>query len=212
LGLNSFFKPSQAQPLSLYVSDFDKNGSIDPIFAFTKDGREYPFALRQDIIKQINSLKKEFVFYKDYADKTVPEIFGETALEKAHKLNFYEAHSSLLINDGNGGFKLQPLPVQAQYAPVFAIEAMDINGDNLTDIILGGNLFGVKPQVGRYDALRGLVLENQGHGVFNAMSSMRSGLRIEGEVRHIGAFENRSEKTIAFVRNNNTVLFYRRSD
>lgn len=212
LGLNSFFKPSKNEPMSLYVSDFDKNGSVEPIFAFKRENKEYPFALRQDIIKQINSLKKEFVFYKDYADKTISEIFDEGALQKAHKLNFYEPHSSLLINEGSGGFKLQHLPVQAQYAPVYGIEVADVNGDNLQDIILGGNLFGVKPQAGRYDALRGLLLENKGNAVFNPVNSTRSGLKIDGEIRHVSILKNHSKKNIAFIRNNDTVVFYRTMD
>ena len=103
LGLNSFFKPSASEPVSLYVSDFDKNGSIEPIFTFSKNGREYPFALRQDIIKQLNSLKKEFVFYKDYADKSVDEIFDEDLLQKATKLNFFQPETSLLLNEGSKG-------------------------------------------------------------------------------------------------------------
>jgi hypothetical protein len=209
LGLNSFFKPSQDEPLTLYVNDFDKNGSIEPIFAFTKNGREYPYALRQDIIKQINSLKKEFVFYKDYADKTVYEIFETSSLEKAHKLSFYEPRSSLLINNGIGSFKLQPLPLEAQFAPVYAIHSMDIDNDDLDDIILGGNLFGVKPQVGRYDGLRGLVLKNLDQGEFKPLSPAKSGLRIEGEIRHITTLGKGDKLTIVFVRNNNTVLFYR---
>ena len=85
LGLNSFFKPTATEPVSLYVSDFDKNGSTEPIFTFSKKGNEYPFALRQDIIKQLNSLKKEFVFYKDYADKSVSEIFDEDLLAESDK-------------------------------------------------------------------------------------------------------------------------------
>ena len=211
LGLNSFFEPSETEPVSLYVSDFDKNGSIEPIFTFAKQGDEYPFALRQDIIKQINSLKKEFVFYKDYADKSIKEIFDENLLEEATKLNFYEPQTSLLINQGPKGFSLRHLPIQAQFAPVYGIEVYDIDGDELEDILLGGNLFAVKPEVGRYDGLRGLVLKNDGKGNFNAMTANESGLRIGGEIRHISALSNGRKKHLAFVRNNNTFLLYARA-
>ena len=208
LGLNSFFKPTANEPVSLYVSDFDKNGSIEPIFTFSKKGREYPYALRQDIIKQINSLKKEFVFYKDYADKSVDEIFDEDVLQKATKLNFVQPETSLLLNEGSKGFILKSLPVQAQFSPVYGIEVFDVDGDHLDDVLLGGNLFAVKPEVGRYDALRGLVLKNKGGGNFSAQTGMESGLKINGEIRHIGILSSGRKKTIIFVRNNDTILFY----
>ncbi|WP_276374917.1 VCBS repeat-containing protein [Chryseolinea sp. H1M3-3] len=209
LGLNSIFKPNASAPVSLYVSDFDKNGSIEPIFIHNTQGREFPFALRQDIIKQIPSLKKEFVFYKDYADKTIEEVVDKASLKKAHKLQFYEPHTSLLVNNGTKGFKLKHLPVEAQYSPVYGIEVFDVDGDHIDDLIIGGNLFAVKPEVGRYDGLRGLVLKNDGHGNFKPLSSIESGLAIEGEVRHISTLNSKANKTLTFIRNNNTVVFYR---
>jgi hypothetical protein len=209
LGLNSYFKPTAAEPISLYISDFDKNGSIEPIFVHSRDGKEFTYALRQDIIKQLTFLKKEFVFYKDYADKSLTDIFDDAALKRARKLNFFQPRTSLLINNGASGFTIKPLPVEAQYAPVFGIEITDLDGDELEDIILAGNLFAVKPEVGRYDALRGLVLKNTGSANFKALTSIEAGVSINGEVRHIASLKNNNKKTIAFIRNNNTVLFYR---
>ena len=213
LGLNSFFKPSASEPVSLYVSDFDKNGSIEPIFTFSKNGREYPFALRQDIIKQLNSLKKEFVFYKDYADKSVDEIFDEDLLQKATKLNFFQPETSLLLNEGPKGFTLKHLPVEAQVSPVYAIEVFDVDGDGLDDVLLGGNLFAVKPEVGRYDALRGLVLKNNGGGNFSVQTGMESGLKIDGEIRHIGILSNgRKKQSPSFETMTQSCFMARRND
>ena len=51
------------------------------------------------------------------------------------------------------GFIVKHLPIQAQFSPVYGIEVFDVDGDHLDDILMGGNLFAVKPEVGRYDAL-----------------------------------------------------------
>lgn len=208
LGLNSHFKTTKEAPLSLYVSDFDKNGSIEPIFTFQNGEKEYPLALRQDIIKQLPGLKKEFVFYKDYADKSIDQVFDQSALNKALKLNFYEPHTGLLLNEGKQGFKLKHLPVQAQFAPVFGIETLDVDDDGLEDIVLGGNLFASKPEVGRYDALPALLLKNDGAGEFRPVNKIESGLRLNGEVRHISTMKVNGRTTLAFVRNNDSVVFY----
>jgi hypothetical protein len=208
LGLNSKFKPSDELPLRLYVNDFDQNGSTEPIFTFTTNGIEKPYALRQDIIKQINTLKKEFVYYKDYADKPVSEIFERRLLDQSVKFLFYEPQTSLLINNGSAGFEVRHLPLQAQTSPVFATAVLDIDGDKDQDIIMGGNLFAVRPEVGRYDAMHGLILLNDGQGNFSPLSSLQSGLSIDGEVRHIALLRNKANNTITFVRNNDTIVFY----
>jgi hypothetical protein len=209
LGLNSRFKPTADSPLSLYVNDFDQNGSIEPVFTFLKGAEEYPVPLRQDLIKQMSSLKKKFVFYKDYADKSVKDIFEPKLLERATKLSFYEPRTSVLINNGPQGFSLRPLPVQAQVAPVYGIEVQDVNNDQHMDILLGGNLFAVKPEIGRYDALHGLVLTGDGKGTFTPLTSLQSGINLQGEVRHIGVLKGKRGLYYAFVRNNNSMKFYR---
>jgi hypothetical protein len=208
LGLNSKFKPSADSPVQLYVNDFDKNGYSEPIFTFTANGVEKPYALRQDIISQISFLKKKFVYYKDYADKSVAEIFGTKLLEQSIKLQFFEPYTSVLINHGVGGFQIKHLPIEAQSSPVFAFEILDIDGDNDSDIIIGGNLFAVKPEVGRYDALRGLVLINDGKGNFSSLTPTESGLSIDGEIRHISVLNHQAHKTISFIRNNSSMQFY----
>ncbi|MBT1696871.1 VCBS repeat-containing protein [Fulvivirgaceae bacterium PWU4] len=209
LGLNSKFQPTLESPLTLYVNDFDQNGSIEPVFAYRKDGNEYPMALRQDLIKQMSSLKKKFVYYKDYAGKSIPDIFDAKLLERATVLKFNEPRTAILINDGGKGFQLKPLPIEAQVSPVYAIAVEDVNGDSHADILLGGNLFAVKPEVGRYDALHGLLLLGDGKGTFDPLPSNRSGISIKGEVRHIASVKSRNAATIAFVRNNDSVVFYK---
>lgn len=208
VGQNSKFKPTKEKPLTLYVNDFDQNGSMEPVFAFEREGKAYPMALRQDIIKQMSSMKKKFVYYKDYAGKSVADIFEARLLETATTLRFYQPQSVVLMNDGAQGFHLMSLPVQAQVAPIYGIEDADVNGDGHADLLLGGNLFEVKPEVGRMDALHGLVLTGDGKGNFTPLSSQQSGLKLEGEVRHIRKIHSKGKTYMAFVRNHEPVRFY----
>jgi hypothetical protein len=100
------------------------------------------------------------------------------------------------------------LPVEAQVSPVYGIAVTDVNGDSKQDILLGGNLFAVKPEAGRYDALHGLVLTGDGKGGFMALPSRASGLSVSGEVRHVRVLNVRGKKLLAFARNNDTLQFY----
>ncbi len=209
LGLNSKFKPSLEKPISLYVNDFDQNGSIEPIYSFVgNDGKEYPMALRQDMVKQMISMKKQFVFYRDYASKTMTEMFDLKLLEQSTVLKFHEPNSVVLINNGKGDFQRKALPILAQVSPVFGIKILDITNDHIPDIIIGGNLYAVKPEVGRYDALLGMVLKGDKQGGFSPLNFEESGLRLKGEVRYIEILNSKEKKMLAFVRNNDTIKFY----
>ncbi len=208
LGLNSKLRASSEHPLWLKVNDFDQNGSVEPVFAYEKNGVLVPLALRQDIIKQMSSLKKKFLHYEEYATKTLNDIFDPKLIANATSLKIQETRSSVLMNLGNQTFELRPLPEAAQVSPVYGIASEDVDGNGTVDLVLGGNLFAVKPEIGRYDALHGLVLLGDGKGNFTPLSALQSGFSLQGQVRHIDVLKNKSKKVLAAVRNNEPIKFY----
>lgn len=203
-GLNSRFRASANQPISLYVYDFDKNGFQDPILTQTDpSGKEFPFALRHNLIDQIKGLKKNFPDYESFKNSTIQDVFTDEQLALATTLRARTFASTLLINEG--GFKFRPvvLPVEAQLSPIYALESGDFDNDGDIDFIAGGNLYGAKPEVGRYDASNGVFLENIGKGEFKAYNGGR-GFSVEGEVRDIHVSENR----IFVSRNNDSLVIF----
>jgi len=67
LGLNSTLRASAQEPCHLYVADFDQNGDADPILCLTEEGRVYPWATRDEILKQVVSLRRRYPDYQSYA-------------------------------------------------------------------------------------------------------------------------------------------------
>jgi hypothetical protein len=93
---------------------------------------------------------------------------------------------SMIFWNREGGFEGQPLPVRAQLAPMYAVETADLDGDGLPEIIMGGNLYEVKPQAGPYDASRGVVLNwDEQAGSLQSLPPPQSGMNVEGEIRGI---------------------------
>lgn len=208
-GTNSRFKADAQHPLELYVSDFDRNGTMEHILCGYNGGKSYPFALRHDLIAQMPYLKKNFLKYDDYKNATIREIFTEEQLKESTRLESKVMMTSLLINEGKTNWKLKPLPVEAQFSPVYAIAAEDFDVDGKTDILLGGNLYGVKPETGRYDASHGLLLQGDGKGNFKAINSIQSGINIDGEVRDFSILNgSRGNKFLVVARNNMKALLY----
>lgn len=206
-GLNSRFKASAEKPVSMWVSDFDQNGTIEQIICNYNGDKSYPMALRHDLITQIPSLKKKFLKYESYKNATINDVFSTEQLANALDLKVNCLTSSLLINNGNGKFSIQALPVEAQFSPVYAILADDIDKDGNIDLLLGGNQYRVKPEVGRYDASYGTFLRGDGKGKFIAVPNKDCGLMIDGEVRDIKRIKVGNDNLILVARNNDTPIF-----
>ena len=73
-------------------------------------------------------------------------------LKNASVLETTFLETIILKNIGDLNFDMKKLPVDYSLAPVFAIAAEDFDKDGDLDLILGGNLYGTKPEIGRNDA------------------------------------------------------------
>lgn len=63
-GLNSRFKATSTEPISLYVNDFDNNGTVEQILTRYYDGKELPLHLRTDLVLQLPYLKKNICVFQ----------------------------------------------------------------------------------------------------------------------------------------------------
>ncbi len=203
-GLNSRFKASKEKPITLYSKDFDNNGFTDPILAFrADDGKDYPFALRHNLTEQMKGLTKRFPDYHSFKEAGIPDIFTAEELEGSQKLEVNTLASVILINDGAGGFAVKSLPLEAQFSAIYAIAVSDFDDDGDLDLVLGGNQYSVKPEVGRYDASYGVYLENQGNMEFKDYPD-GDGFKVKGEVRDIVLDQHR----LIVARNNDSLVIF----
>lgn len=201
-GLNTRLRPTAERPIELYVNDFDKNGVVDQLInCADQSGTMYPFMLKGDLQKRIPSIKKQFLKHDQYAEKTLDDLFAKPIVRESLVRKATEARSGVLLNN-KGVLTFQPLPVDAQYAPVFGIEPLDFDHDGKVDLLLTGNFYDVLPEMGRYDALHGLVLLGDGRGQFRALSPVQSGLWVAGQVRNSAGIQVGSKKMLVLAKNN----------
>jgi hypothetical protein len=212
-GLNSRIKPDEQHPAKLYVGDFAKNGRTECIPVYYKtDGKAYPYFMKGDLQAEVPQLKKKFLKFSEYAGKGIEEVFSEEQLKQASVLTVTQTQTCAFINDGKGNFKMQPLPLRAQFSPVFGILSKDLNGDGITDLFLAGNFYGVKPQTGRFDASYGVALLGTSNHDFQYMEPSQSGLFIKGEARDVASIKAATGESyiIVAINNNNLYLFKRK--
>ncbi len=211
-GMNGKVYGDNNRPVQLYVNDFDNNGQSESILTYYKnDSVSYPLPLRSDMVMQLPSLKKKFLKYADYAGKQMNYVFDKDQVKGAKVLKAGELRSCVAFNNGKGEFELKPLPFRAQLSKVFGIIAEDLDGDNNIDILLGGNFFGVKPELGRFDASYGTLLKGNGKGKFEFIPNKRTGIYVKGEVRDMATIKTTSGKQILFARNNEPIVIYERT-
>lgn len=204
LGLNSRLKASDKEPVKLYYNDFDDNGRKEQVLTYFLQGREIPFANKDELQRQLPTLKKKFLYAEDFAKADLAKIFTSEKLDKAELLTANYFSNALLINQGNLNFTVQALPWQAQLSPYRDAVVIDANHDNLPDILLVGNYYNNNIQMGRYDADFGTILLNKGNGNFSVESI--NGLQIKGEVRHIRKIIINKKEAYILARNNETTM------
>ncbi len=210
-GLNCRLRPSEKEPVGMLIGDIDGNNSLDHLLTYYNHGIRYPFISRDQLVKQVPSLKKRFLKYSSYKDVRVEDILSPDQQEKfIHKEAFTFA-SSYIENLGNGKFEVTPLPLESQVFPIYAICIEDIDGDGSSDLLVAGNLTAVQPDIGRFDGGYGLLLKGNGKGQFTAQTAQASGFVVKGQARDIKKARGVKRKLFVSSRNNDTPKVYQRT-
>ena len=210
VGLNGYVKASQDEPARMWVHDFGGTGAQKQVVEFFKGDTSYPVAGRDDIVKLVPPLRSRYPSYKAFGAATVESIFAADELRRAQRREARTFASTIALAGPDGRFTLRPLPAEAQLAPVYASLAADLDGDGTTDLLLGGNQYGVPPMFGRFDASYGLLLRGLGGGRFAPLDPAAGGVTIDGQVRALALVRRAGgERLIMVARNGAGVQFLR---
>ncbi len=209
VGLNTRFRASRAEPVRMYVKDFSKNGFVEQVVSYYNGGTSYPLALRNDLINVLPALAPRYPTFEDYALQGVTDIFSPAELADALVKQAYTFATALVTSNGDSSYTLEPLPHEAQLAPVYGILADDYDGDGDLDLLLAGNFDGVKPEIGRMSAGYGVFLRGDGRGEFTAVPASESGFSVPGQARDIQRIRSRQGPLYVVTRNNDRPLVFR---
>ncbi len=133
-GENFKWKASTAEPIKMFVGDFDENEQPEPIIFSSFFGKNMPFAGLDKLKSQVPEIRKQFQRYVDFSAVEKIEDFKIYNSEKiADQREIRELRSMLFLSDG-AGFRSVPLPDKAQWSSIQDFTVTDLN-----EIIFVGN-------------------------------------------------------------------------
>jgi len=187
-GLNTYFKCDARQPVRVYAKDFDQNGTLDPFLSCyfpdsTGRRQEFFFHSKDDMQKQLILIRRKYERYADFGRARASDVFTKDEMKGVMVLEANHMASVWLENLGKGQFRMHPLPMEAQFAPIYGMQCQDFDGDGRADILLSGNDHGMETGQGRADAFNGLLLLNRGAGRFEPQGFNASGFLVRGDAR-----------------------------
>ena len=207
-GLNSLIRAKPDESIILYNGDFNNNGMLDPLITQVIDGQRYPLPGRDQLLRQLPNLRSQFPTYESYSTATINEIIPEDVLNDSEKYYVHTFASSVFKNKGDGRFEIEPLPRYAQVAPVYDMIVDDILSNDLYDILIAGNNFGTRPEMGPI-AGQGALLAGDGEYGFTALRSNETGFYGDGSIRKLAILPSQLGILLLTARNGESVLAYR---
>ncbi|HEX5170811.1 MAG TPA: VCBS repeat-containing protein [Cyclobacteriaceae bacterium] len=212
-GNNLPWKVTENEPLTVYYTDLDHDGTIDPVVCNFNGGKQYPVPSRDELLQQVSGLRKIYTSYKLFAQATIEDVLGKSRLDSVPHLEIQIVRSSILKNLGDGNFEVSPLPLLAQVSNINGILMDDFNDDGLIDILSSGNFYSYRTQFGRNDSSLGLLLTGNGKGEFEPVSWDQSGFYAPGDIRNMTLLQGKDGRRFVLVaRNNGKMSLFSLSD
>lgn len=204
-GLNSHYRATDAEPLSVTFGDFDNNGALEAITSYFEEGINYPTASLDVLAAQLPLIKRKILYHRTYANTSTEQLLEIAGKKVEGTLHCRTLESSFVENLGQGKFVLRPLPTALQTAPVYGVHVTDVNDDGNLDFLAVGNSYAPDVVSGRCDAFNGQVMCGDGRGGFRAMALAHSGFFVDGDAKGIATLAV-GDRRLTLVSQNNDSL------
>ena len=204
-GVNTYL--SQDDKVGMLWGDYDNNNVPEPLLYLSVEGIKQPLASRDLLVSQMTVFKSLHKDYEAFANQDFNTMFGNVIAKTIVGKEVEELETCIFKNISGTSYEKIDMPVEAQIAPIYDILSVDLNDDGILDLIMGGNLYEVSPNIGRADASHGTILLGTKDGRFVYDKKYNTSLNIEGQIRQISIVNIKGVDKILIARNNDTPLF-----
>jgi len=207
-GRNTVYELHQPTTFRLFHGDWLGNGTVQMIESWQSGTNQFPVHDRTWLTRGLPQLAIQFPTHEAFGRATMRDLLGP-AYDNATALEATELSSMVFLNRGRP-FKAVPLPREAQLAPIFSVNAADVDGDGIEDLFCSQNFFGSASDISRDDSGRGLWLRGNGSGTFVSVDASVSGIKVMGEQRGaaLADFNHDRRVDLAVAQNNAATKLY----
>lgn len=155
-GLNSKIKPSDDQPLMMFISDFDDNSRLDPIIFYYQNGQQIPLESKDNLARQMPFINRNFTNYITFSNtRSLEELIGSPLPEEMITREVTTFQSGLFLNNKSKGFNWTPFPDEAQWSVINDFEVVIQEGK--MHLLIAGNTKANAVGLGNNDAFTGII-------------------------------------------------------
>ena len=207
-GRNTRYQSFLSKPIEVVFADFDQKGRVAELETYFESqlGGMAPWRTWDDVTEELPWIRERYNSFRSFGEVTIGQILGDR-MGQSKSLQATTLDSMVFLNRG-GRFDPRPLPIEAQFAPAFAVCVADFDNDGKEDVFLSQNFFGVPLETARYDGGRGLILRGNGDGSFAAVES---GIEIYGEQRGaaVADYDNDGRADLVVTQNQGATRLFR---
>ena len=195
----------------LHYGDFSGMGTTELLESYFVQGQEYPVRRADVLFAAMPALREAFPTRSAFGAASLTQVLQGN--KGAQPLSVLEARwfaTTVFLNRGDH-FEVRPLPVEAQFAPVFGVAVGDFDGDGTQDLFLAQNLLSVRSDETPQDAGCGLMMRGDGAGGFVSVPSSESGIAIWGDARAaaVGDFDRDGRADLVVTQNGTQTRLFR---
>jgi len=183
LGLNTSYTASPRDPAVLFAGDFRDGGTTQLVEARSVDGRLFPRRTRRELAAAIPALTRRFQSNDAFARATLPELVGEARLKAARRFEVTELRSGVFVQQPDGRFVFQPLPVEVQLAPLQGVIAGYFEGRTTPSLAAVQNSYAPAAATGRFSGGLGVLLRAERDGTWRTVPLRASGFVVSGDAK-----------------------------